>query len=260
MLSEAKDDRPAESSENPMSTDLFKHSHGVIPACDVDSIDDLKRLVDQTGQIEGIVGYKLGLTGVLRAGLAGAVRTIRQHTDRPILYDHQKAGPDIPDMAGKFVALCREAGVEALILFPLAGPTAVRSFVGQAMQHGLLPIVGAALPLPDYLASDGGFVADDAPERVFGRAAELGVDHFIVPASSAAAVRRYVTQLRALVERPRLVMPGIGSLGGTVGDAFTAAAGCPAYAIVGRAIYASPDPAEAARRLADEALRFDKGG
>jgi len=72
-------------------------------------------------------------------------------------------------------------------------------------------------------------------------------------------VRRYVTQLRALVERPSLLMPGIGSLGGTIGEAFAAASGCPAYAIVGRAIYASRDPAEAARRLADEALQFDKG-
>lgn len=238
----------------------FRRPHGVIPACDVDSIDDLKRLVEQTGQIDGIVGYKLGLTGVLRVGLAAAARAIREQADRPILYDHQKAGPDIPDMAGKFAALCREAGVEALILFPLAGPTAVRSFVGQAMQQGLLPIVGAALPLPDYLASDGGFVADDAPERVFRQAAELGVDHFVVPANSAASVRRYVAHLRQLVERPSLVMPGIGSLGGTIREAFAAASGCSAYAIVGRAIYASPDPAESARRLADEALQFDKGG
>ena len=243
-----------------MQTPLFKHSHGVIPACDVDSIDELKRLVDQTTRIQGIVGYKLGLTGVLRLGLAEAVRLVRERTDHPILYDHQKAGPDIPDMAAKFVRLCREAGLQALILFPLAGPGAVQSFVGQSLEQGIVPIVGGALPLPDYLAGEGGFVADDAPARLYDQAAALGADHFVVPANEAATVRRYASQLRERVLRPSLVMPGIGSLGGTIGDAFRAAAGCSGYAIVGRAIYASPDPAEAARRLAAEALEFASGG
>ena len=250
----------AENAGQLMAAELFEHTHGVILACDVDSIDQLRLLVEQTSQIDGIVGYKLGLTGVLLLGLAGAVQAVREHTDRPILYDHQKAGPDIPDMAGKFVGLCREAGLQALILFPLAGPSAVQSFVGESLRQGLIPIVGAGLPLPDYLASSGGFVADDAPERLYRQAAELGADHFVVPASSAGLVERYASQLRLLVERPRLCMPGIGSLGGTIGEAFAAARGCPAYAIVGRAIYASPDPAEAARRLAGEALDFSSGG
>lgn len=239
---------------------LFRAQHGVIPACDVETIDELKRLVDQTSGVAGIVGYKLGLTGVLQLGLAGLVRTVRQQTDLPLVYDHQKAGPDIPDMATKFVRRCREAGVRGLILFPLAGPGAVRSFVGQSLEQGLVPIVGGALPLPDYLASGGGFVADEAPERLFAQAAGLGADHFVVPANAAATARRYVGFLRERVERPKLILPGIGSLGGTIGDAFEQTAGCDAYAIIGRAIYAAPDPVEAARRLAGEALAFGVGG
>lgn len=243
-----------------MTDALFGSTHGVIPACDVETIEDLRRLIDRTSAVEGIVGYKLGLTGVLQLGLAGVVRVAREHTDLPLLYDHQKAGPDIPDMATKFARLCREAGVQGLILFPLAGPGAVRSFVGQSLEQGLVPIVGGALPLPDYLAGGGGFVADDAPERLFGLAAELGADHFVVPANRAETVGRYVRFLRERVERPKLIMPGIGSLGGTIGEAFKEAADCDAYAIVGRAIYAAPDPAEAARRLADEAMYFAVGG
>ena len=239
---------------------MFESTHGVIPACDVETIDELKRLIDRTTGVEGIVGYKLGLTGVLQLGLAGVVRTVREHTNLPLLYDHQKAGPDIPDMATKFVRLCREAGVQGLILFPLAGPGAVRSFVGQSLEQGLVPVVGGALPLPDYLASGGGFVADDAPARLFGQAADLGADHFVVPANEAATVRRYVALLRERVERPKLIMPGIGSLGGTIRDSFKETEGCQAYAIVGRAIYAASDPGEAARRLADEALYFAVGG
>jgi orotidine-5'-phosphate decarboxylase len=241
-----------------MPKNLFRHTHGVIPACDAETIGELERLIDQTTSIEGIVGYKLGLTGVLQLGLAGVVRTVREHTDLPLLYDHQKAGPDIPDMAAKFVRLCREAGVQGLILFPLAGPGAVRSFVGQSLEQGLVPVVGGALPLPDYLASGGGFVADDGPRRLFIQTAEVGADHFVVPANDAGTVRRYASLLRELVERPKLVMPGIGSLGGTIAHSFIETAGCDAYAIVGRAIYAAADPADAARRLADEALRFSR--
>jgi orotidine-5'-phosphate decarboxylase len=243
-----------------MTERLFQQTHGVVPACDVETLDELRRLIDATTAVEGIVGYKLGLTGVLQLGLAGLVTLVREQTDLPLLYDHQKAGPDIPDMATKFTRLCREAGVQGLILFPLAGPTAVRSFVGQSLEQGLVPIVGGALPLPDYLASGGGFVADDGPARIFSQAADLGADHFVVPANAASAVRRYVSQLREQVARPSLVMPGIGSLGGTIGEAFAEAAGCSAYAIVGRAIYGSPDPAEAARRLGGEALAFAAKG
>jgi orotidine-5'-phosphate decarboxylase len=235
---------------------LFASTHGVVPACDVDGLDDLKRLLDQTTDVPGIVGYKLGLTGVLRLGLAGLVELARQHTDKPLLYDHQKAGPDIPDMAPKFVGLCREAGVQGLILFPLAGPGAVRSFVGQTLEQGLVPFVGGALPLPEYFARGGGYIANDGPNRLFATPAEVGADHFVVPANDPAVVRRYARQLRSLVARPSLAMPGIGALGGTIADTFKAARGCDAYAIVGRAIYAAPDPTEAARRLGGEALAF----
>jgi len=51
-------------------------------------------------------------------------------------------------------------------------------------------------------------------------------------------------------------VPGIGALGGSIADTFSAAHGCDVCAVVGRAIYDAADPAEAARRLAGEALRF----
>jgi orotidine-5'-phosphate decarboxylase len=58
------------------------------------------------------------------------------------------------------------------------------------------------------------------------------------------------------VRDPSLFIPGIGALGGSISEAFAAAGTCRAYAVVGRAIYGALDPADAARRLADEATRF----
>ncbi len=235
----------------------FRSSHGIIPALDSETLDEIKAVVAATTRVTGVVGYKVGLTAVLRLGLAKAVQELRGVTDLPLIYDHQKAGPDVPDMAAKFTAICSEAGVDGLILFPVAGPRAVREFAGGALRNGLLPIVGGDLPLPDYNVAGGGYVADDALVRIIAAAAELGVDHFVVPANDASRVGRLAADLVAKLDhKPALVLPGIGALGGSIGKVFAAAPGCRLYAVVGRAIYQAPSPAEAAKTLAEEALSF----
>jgi orotidine-5'-phosphate decarboxylase len=239
-----------------VTTDLrFPVDNGVIPALDVESIDELQRLVEMTHDVEGIVGYKLGVVGALRLGLRGAVKAIRDITDLAIIYDHQKAGPDIPDMAGKYASICKDAGVHGLILFPLAGERSVREFVGHAQREGLVPIVGGALPFAEYYVSGGGYVADDVLERIFALSATLGVADFVVPANDSEAVGRYAETLKAGVDRPGVFLPGIGALGGSIEEAFVAAAGCRRYAVVGRGIYRSDDPRARAQQLGKEALR-----
>jgi len=235
----------------------FRSSHGIIPALDSETLDEIKSVVETTTRITGVVGYKVGLTAVLRLGLAKAVQELRGVTDLPLIYDHQKAGPDVPDMAAKFTAICSEAGVDGLILFPVAGPRAVREFAGGALRNGLLPIVGGDLPLPDYNVSGGGYVADDALGRIIAASLELGVDHFVIPANNASRVGQLAADLVGKLDHPPgLVLPGIGALGGSIGKVFAAAPGCRLYAVVGRAIYQAPDPAEAAKSLAEEALSF----
>jgi orotidine-5'-phosphate decarboxylase len=234
----------------------FRVSHGILPALDMDSLDAMSRVVEQTTRIEGVIGYKVGLTATLRLGLEGAVKLLRAVTDLPLIYDHQKAGPDVPDMAAKFAATCHAAGVDGLILFPVAGPRAVREFVGNALKNELLPLVGGELPLPDYTVAGGGYIADDALDRIFALAVEIGAKHFIVPANVPAKVRHHAEALKRALAKPSLFLPGIGPLGGSIASAFAPAAGCNVYAVVGRAIYGAPDPAEAAKRLAAEALHF----
>ena len=236
----------------------FRTSHGIVPALDPANLDGIKRLVAATTRIEGIVAYKLGLTATLRLGLPLAVRELRSLTDLPLIYDHQKAGPDVPDMAAKFTAICAEAGVDALILFPTAGPRAVAAFAGGAIREGLLPIVGGDLPLPDYNVSGGGYVADDALSRIVTAAVAIGVDHFVIPANNPDRVGVLARQMQDELGRPpSLFLPGIGALGGSIGATFAAApAGSRLYAVIGRAIYGASDPAEAARILTAEALAF----
>jgi len=130
----------------------FKSSHGIIPALDSETLDEIKAVVAATTRITGVVGYKVGLTAVLRLGLAKAVQELRGVTDLPLIYDHEKAGPDVPDMAAKFTAICREAGVDGLILFPVAGPRAVREFAGGALRNGLPPSSAATCRCPTTMS------------------------------------------------------------------------------------------------------------
>jgi orotidine-5'-phosphate decarboxylase len=234
----------------------LRSTHGILIALDMESLDQMRRVVEHTTAVDGIVGYKVGLTATLRLGLGGAVAHLRSATDLPLIYDHQKAGPDVPDMAPKFSATCKEAGVDGLILFPVAGPRAVVEFAGSAYANRLLPIVGGDLPFPDYNASGGGYVIDDALDKIFHKGIEIGVDHFVIPGNTAAKIAHHARWLVQAIERPALFIPGIGALGGSIATAFAAAPGCDLYAVVGRAIYDAADPSEAARRLAGEALRF----
>lgn len=244
-----------------VTSDLrFPADNGVVPALDVESVEELQRLVEATHDVEGIVGYKLGVAGALHLGLRGAVQAIQNITDLPVVYDHQKAGLDIPDMAAKYASICSEAGVHSLILFPLAGERAVREFVGHAQRGGLVPIVGGALPLAEYYVSGGGYVADDALDRIFALSAALGATEFVVPANDPEVVKRYARGLQAEVDRPGIFLPGIGALGGSIESAFVAAAGCRCYAVIGREIYKSKDPRVRAQQLGEEALRWAAKG
>ncbi|MEP9353089.1 orotidine 5'-phosphate decarboxylase / HUMPS family protein [Xanthobacter sp. KR7-65] len=228
----------------------FSGRVGLVPALDIETQERFDAVVKATSGVEGVAGYKLGLTSVMRHGLKEAMRRVRDLTDLPILYDHQKAGPDMPDMAKKFTALCAEAEVDGLILFPVAGPTAVDGFVGEALKAGIAPVVGGEIPVADYGVSGGGYLLDDALDRILARSAAAGADHFVLPAHDIAKVTRWSQWIAGNVKDPLVFLTGFGSLGGTIAGAFAAAQACPRrFAIVGRLITDAPDPAAAAAKL-----------
>ena len=78
----------------------FKPRYGIIVACDVYELETLKKLSKELADLEFIVGFKLGIDLVLKSGLHRTVEVIREYTDKPLLYDHQKYGTDIPEVCG----------------------------------------------------------------------------------------------------------------------------------------------------------------
>ena len=55
-------------------------SLGLVPALDLETLDDLKRVVDATCDIDEVVEYKLGMYAVLQMGLFNADKAIREFT------------------------------------------------------------------------------------------------------------------------------------------------------------------------------------
>lgn len=230
-------------------------THGIVPALDVASLDQARRLVEATTDIDGVVGYKIGPQAVLRLGLVEVVRLLRNVTPKKLIYDHQKAGLDIPSNAAGFAAATAEAGVDGVILFPIAGPDTVRAFVRSAVEHDLAAIIGAALPLADFPISGGGWVSDNVLAEVATHAVHHNATGIVVPATDPAWVAALTGQLAQLSNDLTFYLPGIGALGGSISTALREVSGPRAHAIVGRSVHAADDPAEAARQLAGEALR-----
>lgn len=237
-----------------MKKELFKLKRGVIPACDVKTLEDLEKIVGSTSDIDGIVGYKIGFSLALKYSLPTIVQVIEKYTDLPVIYDHQKAGTDIPQMGPVFARVCRESGVKGVIIFPQSGPETEKSFIESFLNEGLIPLIGGEMTHPKYLSKEGGFIRNGAAEEMYIYGAKVGAEYFIVPGNKPKRVKYYSTLLRREISSVKFCMPGIGRQGGDIKSAFEATEGLPAYAVIGSGIYKAPDIREAAEKYCEEAL------
>jgi orotidine-5'-phosphate decarboxylase len=235
---------------------LFGLKHGIILACDVRHMNGLEKLIEMTCDVEGIVGYKIGSILGLKYGLPLCVDAIRKRTDLPIIYDHQKLGTDIPDICADFLVVCKDAGINAVIIFPQSGPETLRAAVRGCFDLGLTPIVGGEMTHSKYLLNEGGYIGDDAPERMYMDAAKLGVDYFVSPGAKIDKMKGYRLLIEGVVKDPRFLFPGVGKeyQGGDMIAAFEAVRPHASYAIVGRAIYSARDAGQKAKSLYQEYL------
>ncbi len=236
--------------------DLFDLAHGIIVACDVKTLDELKKIVEATSDIKGIVGYKPGFMLGLKHGLPDVIDVIRDYSDMPIIYDHQKAGTDIPESGIEFAAVMKSAGIESAIIFPQAGPATETAFITALIDAGIVPMVGGEMTHKQYLKKDGGYIDDSAPEEMYKNGAKAGAEFFIVPGNKPDSIRKYSETLKEICPNLSFCMPGIGRQGGDISHAFDACE-CNAYAIIGSSIIKASDVRAAAKRLCDDVMRFE---
>ena len=220
----------------------------IIPACDVE-LDKFEQLIEVTSDVEKIGAYKIGFSLALKYGLPKIVEIVRKYTMKPIIYDHQKAATDIPDTGSIFAKVVGDSGVDAIILFPQAGPVTLRAWFQAADKVGLHVIVGGRMTHDAYLVSEGGYITDEGAERIYDDAARLGVTDFVVPGNQPEFIRKIRGILGSTIREPIFYAPGFIAQKGQISEA-AKAAGPRWHAIVGRAIYDNPDMRKAAVDLA----------
>ncbi len=224
----------------------------VIPACDV-PFEDFEAIVEATADNPRIGGYKIPAHAG-RKGWERWVEAARKHTDKPLIYDHQKAGTDIPDTAGQFMRDLKASGMDAVILFPQSGPRTQVAWTGEAIQQGLTVFVGGEMTHPKFMKSAGGYIADEAPDEIYVRAARQGVNHFIVPGNKPKRIEHYRKLVMDEGVDPVFASPGLVAQGGSISEA-TKVAGDNWHGIVGRALtdkLVEKDRVEAIRAAAKE--------
>jgi orotidine-5'-phosphate decarboxylase len=219
---------------------IIGRDRSVIPACDVETLEQFEELVKQTADVDGIGGYKIGFELGLGFGLPAVVAAARKHTDKPIIYDHQKAGTDIPDTGKNYAKLMKRSGVDTVIFFPQAGPETERAWIYHALDNGLNVIVGGRMTHPAYAVSEGGFITDEGALDMYRIAARAGVNNFVVPGNKPGVIKQVKDVVEAEGVSPVFYAPGFVAQGGKIEDA-TKIAGDRFHGIVGRGIYQAKD-------------------
>ncbi len=219
---------------------IIRLDRSIIPACDVPTLDAFEEIVKETADVDGIGGYKVGFELGLGYGLGKVVETARKHTDKPIIYDHQKAATDIPDTGKNFAEVCKKAGVDAVIFFPQAGPETERAWIYHALDNGLNVIVGGRMTHPAYAVSEGGFITDEGALDMYRIGARAGVNNFVVPGNKPDVIKQVKDVVEAEGVSPIFYAPGFIAQGGKI-EAAAKIAGDRFHGIVGRGIYQAKD-------------------
>lgn len=231
---------------------LIKHDRSIIPACDVKTTQDFRRLIAETHNVEGIGAYKIGSILTMRYGLPALIQIAREFTDLPVIYDHQKAMTDIDVLGKDFVTVVKESGASALIGFPQSGPATEEAWIQACKEVGLEVIVGGEMTHPKYKRSEGGYIADESLDEMYLLAARLEVSNFVVPGNRADRILHYRSILKPIIgESAVFYAPGFIAQGGIITDV-AKAAGDSWHAIVGRAIYLAKDIHRAAKEMTSQ--------
>ena len=232
-----------------MTSTLIRAHRSLIVSCEHGG-DSYLDVIRDTADVAVIGGYKIGAVPALTWGLPLAVERARRFTDKPLIYDHQKAGADIPDTAAAFCAAVAAGGLDAVIVMPHSGPATQRALIKAAHQNHLYTIAGGYMTHSDFLYGDGGYLADDTPERAFNEAAGQGVEAFVVPATRPDFVARLDSRLEILGVKPCYYSPGFLTQSGDR-SALAAAPHRDWHVIVGRYIYRAKDYQKAAEQAAE---------
>lgn len=231
--------------------DLFNLDHGIVIECDVSSIGVLEEVVASTHDLDFIAGYKVGAGLAVASSLGDVVKAIRKSTDLPIIYDHQKFGADDPGFCGgSFPGILKDAGADAVFIFPFGGIASLKAAVDKSREAGLIPIVGGDMVHEGYTRRDNGYLEDSSPQRMYLDGADMGVVHFVLPCTRLDRMRIYCRRLESMVGSPVLFITGVGlDVCDDLIKACEVVRQHKSYAVIGKEITAEKDYRKAAQEV-----------
>jgi orotidine-5'-phosphate decarboxylase len=210
----------------------------IIPALDTTDLETIQNLIKKIDRYDILYGYKIGFSLGLTFGLPKVAETIQKISSKPIIYDHQKAATDIPDTGKLFSKTIKNSGVNEVILFPQAGPATLEAWVRAMGDDELKVIVGGIMTHPKFVASEGGFIRDEAVVEIYRSAYQLGVRRFVVPLTKPDYTEKVYRQA-GLTEDAIFMSPGFGKQGGDP-EKFHFLKNH--YMIIGRSLLRAEDP------------------
>jgi len=147
---------------------------------------------------------------------------------------------DIGYVSKILVKIASAIGFDAVISHAIVGYDALKEIVDEAKRHNMGVLTVCAM-------SHKG--AEETINTLFRRnleiSAKAGVDGFILPAT----MPKYIEEARKIFKKHLVFSPGIGVQGASPGSAIRVGAD---FEIVGRAIYMSENPLEAARKIVEK--------
>jgi orotidine-5'-phosphate decarboxylase len=234
-----------------LEDELLGIPRSVVPALDVEDIKDVKDIV-RAGKRNGkVVAFKVGLEQALWYGLPRVVGTIKSiFPEAVVIYDHQKAGTDIPALGMNFARVCKKSGVDAVILFPESGPETERAWMYHALNAGLKVLVGGWMTHKAYAVSEGGWILDEKILEMYKVGARAGIRNYVVPGTKPQIIKQIRDVIVAEgIADPILYSPGfLGKQGGVIEEA-AAVAGDKFHAIAGTAIISAENRRAAMKML-----------
>jgi hypothetical protein len=192
--------------------ELFEQKNGIIIDLGYLQGKSLIETIEATNNIAFISGYKIGALTVLEAGLKDTLINIRKISSKPLLYDHQKLGCDLPDIyKGRMLDLIKSYGADGVFIFPLGGKEVLESIINKCIAVELIPVVCGDLSYKGFFTEEGGYVDIDTQQRIYLDAASYGVSHFMMSCNRVDRIKIYCHQLGGMIGQLKIIFTGINS-------------------------------------------------
>ena len=205
----------------------MKVKNRIILAMDLRDINQAKTVIEQVSDYINTI--KIGYPLVLSQGLS-CFSQIKQDFSLQIIADFKVA--DIPKTNQKITQVTLDAGADAIIVHGIVGDDSARACQQVAEQAGKEIFLLTEMSHPGSKL----FIAPVSDE-IARMGIELGIKNYVAPSTRLNRLEK----IREVVGKDSFIIsPGVGTQGGDPRETLKFADAI----IVGRSIYAAPDPEE----------------